>query len=180
MGFECDTYFVGLMNANQMCVWDVFLSQMRLRWSALEWGATANVHQLAKVTHPVEGVMMQPPRSAVTLQPQPLSGVSWFIPKLCPSSWARVTAAPRGLSEWSCHKWTRMRSLRQACLSLRCYQDFSITRWKTTKIKSYIKCYRQIEIEVRKKETGALPCCCSKVETEKTDCGLSPSFCSAH
>lgn len=45
--------------------------------------------------------MMQPPRSAVTLQPQPLSGVSWFIPKLCPSSWARVTAAPRGLSEWS-------------------------------------------------------------------------------
>lgn len=52
-------------------------------------------------THPVEGVMMQPPLSAVTLHPHPLSGVSWFIPKLCPSSCANVTAAPRGLSEWS-------------------------------------------------------------------------------
>ena len=45
--------------------------------------------------------MMQPPRSTVILQPHPRSGVSWFIPKLCPSSWARVTAAPRGFSEWS-------------------------------------------------------------------------------
>ncbi|TNN50341.1 hypothetical protein EYF80_039469 [Liparis tanakae] len=47
--------------------------------------------------------MMQPPRSTVILQPQPRSGVSWFIPKLCPSSWAKVTAAPRGFSEWSCN-----------------------------------------------------------------------------
>lgn len=58
--------------------------------------------KIETATHPVEGVMMQPPRSTVTLQPHPLSGVSWFIPKLCPSSWARVTAAPSGLSEWSC------------------------------------------------------------------------------
>lgn len=54
-----------------------------------------------KRTYPVEGVIMQPPLSAVTLHPHPRSGVSWFIPKLCPSSWAKVTAAPRGLSEWS-------------------------------------------------------------------------------
>lgn len=52
-------------------------------------------------TCPVEGFMMQPPLSAATLQPQPRSSVSWFIPKLWPSSCARVTAAPRGLSEWS-------------------------------------------------------------------------------
>lgn len=45
--------------------------------------------------------MMQPPRSTVILQPQPRSGVSWFMPKLCPSSCANVTAAPRGFSEWS-------------------------------------------------------------------------------
>lgn len=64
----------------------------------LRWGGAETV------THPVEGVMMQPPRSTVTLQPHPRSGVSWFIPKLCPSSWARVTAAPRGLSEWSCKR----------------------------------------------------------------------------
>lgn len=71
-----------------------------MHWSCSRRGTT-------QATYPVEGVMMQPPRSAVTLQPQPLSGVSWFIPKLCPSSWARVTAAPRGLSEWSC-KWTKV------------------------------------------------------------------------
>lgn len=52
-------------------------------------------------TCPVEGFMIQPPLLAATLQPQPLSSVSWFIPKLWPSSCARVTAAPRGLSEWS-------------------------------------------------------------------------------
>lgn len=52
-----------------------------------------------RAAHPVEGVMMQPPRSAVTRQPHPRSGVSWFMPKLWPSSWASVTAAPRGLSE---------------------------------------------------------------------------------
>lgn len=46
--------------------------------------------------------MMQPPRSTVILQPQPRSGVSWFMPKLCPSSCAKVTAAPSGFSEWSC------------------------------------------------------------------------------
>lgn len=45
---------------------------------------------------------MQPPRSTVILQPQPRSGVSWFMPKLCPSSCAKVTAAPSGFSEWSC------------------------------------------------------------------------------
>lgn len=52
-------------------------------------------------TYPVEGFMMQPPFSAAILQLQPLSSVSWFIPKLWPSSCAKVTAAPRGLSEWS-------------------------------------------------------------------------------
>lgn len=55
-------------------------------------------------TCPVEGFMMQPPLSAAILQLQPLSRVSWFIPKLWPSSCARVTAAPRGLSEWSSKK----------------------------------------------------------------------------
>lgn len=45
--------------------------------------------------------MMQPPRSTVILQPHPRSGVSWFMPKLCPSSCANVTAAPSGFSEWS-------------------------------------------------------------------------------
>lgn len=55
-------------------------------------------------TCPVEGFMMQPPVSAAVLQLQPLSRVSWFIPKLWPSSCARVTAAPRGLSEWSSKK----------------------------------------------------------------------------
>lgn len=48
--------------------------------------------------------MMQPPLSVDALQLQPLSNVSWFIPKLWPSSWARVTAAPRGFSEWSLKK----------------------------------------------------------------------------
>lgn len=48
--------------------------------------------------------MMQPPLSVDALQLQPLSSVSWFIPKLCPSSWASVTAAPRGFSEWSFKK----------------------------------------------------------------------------
>lgn len=62
----------------------------------------------------------------------------------------------------------------------RYYQDFSITWWKTTEIKSCTKCLMHIEIKVRTKETWALSCCCSKVETEGTDCGLSPSFGSAH
>lgn len=55
-------------------------------------------------TCPVEGFMMQPPLPAAMVQWQPLSSVSWFIPKLWPSSCARVTAAPRGLSEWSSKK----------------------------------------------------------------------------
>lgn len=58
----------------------------------------------SKGTCPVEGFMMHPPLSAAVLQLQPLSRVSWFIPKLWPSSCARVTAAPRGLSEWSSKK----------------------------------------------------------------------------
>lgn len=131
---------------------------------------------MRRVTHPVEGVMMQPPRSAVTLQPQPLSGVSWFIPKLCPSSWARVTAAPRGLSEWSC-KHTGENAMFMSSSPV----DFSNTRWKKHNyIKSYIKCFMHIEFRGTKKEAGVLPCCCSKVETEGTDCGLSLPFCSAH
>lgn len=51
--------------------------------------------------------MMQPPLSAAVLHLQPRSRVSWFIPKLWPSSCARVTAAPRGLSEWSSKKYKR-------------------------------------------------------------------------
>lgn len=60
-----------------------------------------HIRNLKPKPHPVEGVMMQPPRSTVILQPHPRSGVSWFMPKLCPSSCANVTAAPSGFSEWS-------------------------------------------------------------------------------
>lgn len=63
--------------------------------------SVVHIWNLKPKSHPVEGVMMQPPRSTVILQPHPRSGVSWFMPKLCPSSCANVTAAPSGFSEWS-------------------------------------------------------------------------------
>lgn len=69
-------------------------------------------------THPVEGFMMQPPLSAAILQLQPLSRVSWFIPKLWPSSCAKVTAAPRGLSEWSSKETQEHRLTVHICLAL--------------------------------------------------------------
>lgn len=69
-------------------------------------------------TCPVEGFMMQPPLSAAILQLQPLSSVSWFIPKLWPSSCARVTAAPRGLSEWSSKKTQEHRRIGHISLAL--------------------------------------------------------------
>lgn len=58
--------------------------------------------------------MMQPPLWAAARQLQPRSRVSWFIPKLWPSSCARVTAAPRGLSEWSSEKKQEHRRTAQA------------------------------------------------------------------
>lgn len=61
---------------------------------------------------------MQPPLSAAMVQRQPLSSVSWFIPKLWPSSCAKVTAAPRGLSEWSSKKTQEHRCRGHVSLAL--------------------------------------------------------------
>lgn len=49
--------------------------------------------------YPVASAMTQPPCSASASMQQP-SG-SWLRPRLWPISWAMVTAAPMGSSEWS-------------------------------------------------------------------------------
>lgn len=67
----------------------------------------------ARWTHPVAEAMMQPPSAAGVLQ-QPAE--SWFMPKLCPISWAMVAATPMALSEWSCARSKRQVSI-YLCLS---------------------------------------------------------------
>lgn len=90
-------------------------------------------------SHPVEGVMMQPPRSTVILQPQPRSGVSWFMPKLCPSSCAKVTAAPSGFSEWSCEGGGEHENMLILCnlVHLKCESQSYLSKQLWLKSKPY-------------------------------------------
>lgn len=56
---------------------------------------------LPRSTHPVDGSMMQPPRRGSFWHWQWRSAVSWFMPRLCPSSCATVDATPSTLTRWS-------------------------------------------------------------------------------
>lgn len=73
---------------------------------------TRFLHYSTQNTHPVDGSMMQPPRRGSFWHWQLRSAVSWFMPRLWPSSCATVDATPSTLTRWSysTREWVRISS----------------------------------------------------------------------
>lgn len=86
--------------------------------------------------------MMQPPSAAGVVQ-QPAE--SWFMPKLCPISWAMVAATPMALSEWSCARSKRHVSILPVHLWVSGVRYFLISVGRKYLLKVFLPISRWVE-----------------------------------